>query len=144
MFEGGLRVPCIIRWPGTIPPGAVTNEFLTSMEILPTLCRAAGVNPPKEVTLDGFDMTEVLTGKTKSPRFEMFWERRGERAARVANYKWVQSSRGSGLFDLEKDISEKNDLSTQDPDILNDLKFHFAAWKQEMLEAKPRGPFRDF
>lgn len=144
MFEGGLRVPCIIRWPGKVPPGAVTNEFLTSMEILPTLCKAAGVNPPKDVTLDGFDMTEVLTGKAKSPRFEMFWERRGERAARVANYKWVESARGSGLFNLEKDIAEKNDLSTQDPDILKDLKLHFATWKQEMKEASPRGPFRDF
>ena len=144
MFEGGLRVPCIIRWPGTVPPGAVTNEFLTSMEIFPTVCKAAGVNPPKDVVLDGFDMIEVLAGKKKSPRFEMFWQRQGDKAARVGNFKWVESARGSGLFDLSKDIAEKNDLSAKNPDILNDLKQHFVAWKKNMKKAPPRGPFKDF
>ena len=144
MFEGGLRVPCIIRWPGTVPPDTVCNEFLTSMEIFPTLCRAAGAKPPKNVVLDGFDMTEVLAGKNKSSRKEMFWQRRADKAARVGNYKWVQSAKGSGLFDLSKDIAEKKDLSTKNPDILNDLKLHFATWKQEMQAADPRGPFRDF
>ena len=74
----------------------------------------------------------------------MFWQRRADKAARVGNYKWVQSAKGSGLFDLSKDLSEENDLSAQNPDILKDLKLHFATWKQEMQEASPRGPFRDF
>ncbi|MBL7153001.1 MAG: sulfatase-like hydrolase/transferase [Phycisphaerae bacterium] len=144
MFEGGLRVPCIIRWPGTIPPATVTNEFLTSMEIFPTLCQAAGANPPKNVVLDGFDMTNVLSGKKKSPRKEMFWQRRADKAARVGNYKWVESSRGSGLFDLSKDLSEENDLSAKHPEILRRLKQSFTTWKKQMQAASPRGPFKDF
>ena len=144
MFEGGLRVPCIVRWPGTIPPGAVGNEFLTSMEIFPTLCKAVGATPPKDLILDGYDMADVLRGKKKSPRKEMYWQRRGERAARVGSYKWIESKNASGLFDLEADISEETDLSANHPQIISRIKQHFTNWQRQMAQAEPRGPFRDF
>jgi arylsulfatase A-like enzyme len=144
MFEGGLRVPCIVRWPGVVPAGSVCDEFLSSMEILPMLCNAAGIQAPRGVKLDGFDMASILAGKQKSPRKEMFWQRRGDRAARVGNYKWVESSRGSGLFDLSSDIGEQHDLSKEKPDALRMVKSRFAAWEKRMAEAEPRGPFRNF
>jgi len=144
LFEGGIRVPCIARWPGVISEGTVCNEFLTALDIFPTFCRAAGVRPPRGVVLDGFNMTPVLAGKRKSPRREMFWQRRGDKAARVGNWKWVKSSRGSGLFDLSKDISEQNDLSKERPDVLRMVKSRFVAWEKLVADAEPRGPFRDF
>jgi arylsulfatase A-like enzyme len=144
MFEGGIRVPCIVRWPGVIPAGTVCSEFLSSMEILPTLCRAAGVRPPRRVVLDGSDMTAVLAGKQKSSRKEMFWQRKSDKAARVGDFKWVESSRGSGLFDLSVDIGEQHDLSKEKPDVLRRVKSRFEAWKRLMAEAEPRRPFRDF
>lgn len=144
LFEGGIRVPCIVRWPGMIPAGTVCEEFLTAMEIFPMLCRAAGVPPPQGVILDGFDMTPVLAGKQKSPRKEMFWQRRRDKAARVGNWKWVESVRGSGLFDLAKDIGEQHDLSQERPDVLRKVKSRFAAWERLMAGAEPRRPFRDF
>jgi len=144
MFEGGLRVPCILRWPGVVPPGRTCREFLTSLEILPTVCRAAGVQPPAGVILDGFDMTAVLTGQRRSPRKEMFWQRRADRGARVGNWKWVESSRGGGLFDLAADLGERHDRSKDRPDVLERVKARFAAWKKRMDEAEPRRPFRDF
>lgn len=144
MFEGGIRVPCIARWPGVIPEGSICNEFLTTLDIFPLLCRASGVSPPRSVVLDGFDMTPVLAGKEKSLRKEMFWQRRGDKAARVGNWKWVKSSRGSGLFDLSKDIGEQKDLSKEKPDVLRMVKSRFAAWEKLMADAEPRGPFRDF
>jgi len=144
MFEGGLRVPCVMRWPGAIPGGSVCDEFLTSLEVFPTLCKAAGVEPPKDVILDGFDMAAVLAGKAKSPRKEMFWERRSDQAARVGNWKWVKSERGLGLFDLSEDVGERKDLSAKRPDVLKEVEGRFAAWKKAMDEAEPRGPFRDF
>jgi len=144
MFEGGIRVPCIIRWPGVVPAGSMCDEFLNSMDILPMLCSAAGIRTPKGVKLDGFDMTQVLAGKETSPRKEMFWQRRGDKAARVGNYKWVESSRGSGLFDLSSDISEQHDLSEQKPEVLSMVKSRFEAWKKSMAEAEPRGPFKNF
>ncbi len=144
MFEGGLRVPCVVRWPGVVPPGLVCDEFLSSMEIFPTLCSAAGVRPPRGVVLDGFDMTTVLAGRKKSVREEMCWQRRGDKAARVGSYKWVESARGSGLFDLASDISERRDVSKEKPEVLRAVKSRFAAWEKQMAEAEPRGPFRDF
>jgi hypothetical protein len=74
----------------------------------------------------------------------MFWQRRADKAARVGHWKWVESSRGSGLFDLSNDIAEQHDLSQTNPDKLNHLKSRFAAWTQRMNQADPRGPFRDY
>ena len=144
MFEGGIRVPCIVRWPGKIPAGTASNEFLTSLEIFPMLCAATGAAPAKGVKLDGFDMLPVLQGKKKSPREEMFWQRRLDKGTRVGHWKWVESSRGNGLFDLRTDLSEKHDLSEAKPEILKMMKARFANWKKEMEAAEPRGPFRDY
>jgi len=144
MFEGGIRVPCVVRWPGVIPAGTTCQEFLSAMEIFPMLCRAAGVQPPKGVVLDGFDMTAVLAGKQKSPRREMFWQRRGDKAALVGDWKWVESSRGSGLFRLSNDVGEQHDLSKEKPDVLQMVMARFSRWEELMAEAEPRGPFRDF
>lgn len=144
MFEGGIRVPCIVRFPGRIPAGTVCHELLSSLEIFPTVAAAVGAELPDGVILDGFDMMPVLAGKAKSKRRETFWQRRGDRAARVGSFKWVDSQRGSGLFDLSRDIGERNDLSQERPEMLAKLKARFAAWEQRMQAAEPRGPFRDY
>ncbi len=144
MFEGGNRVPCLVRWPGVIPVGTVCREFLSAMEILPTLAAVTGAKLPKGVILDGFDMLPVIKGESPSKRKEMFWERRTDKAARVGNYKWVDSERGGGLFDLSKDIGEQHDLSKEKPKVLAQVKARFAAWKKAMQEAEPRGPFRNY
>ena len=144
MFEGGIRVPCIVKWPGKIPAGAMSDEFLTSLEILPTLCAATAAAPPKGVALDGFDMLPVLQGRRASPRTEMFWQRKLDKGARVGHWKWVESSRGNGLFDLRHDIGERRDLSKERPEILKRVQARFANWKKQMQAAEPRGPFRDF
>ncbi|MBW8885819.1 MAG: sulfatase-like hydrolase/transferase, partial [Planctomycetia bacterium] len=66
LWEGGLRVPFIARWPGKIPPGRVSDEFLTTLELLPTLATAAGAAPPRGVQLDGYDMLPTLAGSAAS------------------------------------------------------------------------------
>jgi arylsulfatase A-like enzyme len=144
MWEGGLRVPFIARWPGVLPAGRVADDFLTSLEIFPTLVAAAGASPPPGIVLDGFDMLPVLKGGKPSPRSEMFWERRSDRAARVGSFKWVQQGNASGLFDLARDPGEKTDLSQSQPEVLARLKSRFDAWKQAMDQSEPRGPFRDY
>jgi arylsulfatase A-like enzyme len=143
-WEGGIRVPFIARWPGKIPAGKVTDAFLTSLELFPTFLSVAKTKSPKGVILDGFNMLPVLEGKTDSSRKEMFWERRQFKAARVGNYKWVDMEKGGGLFDLSTDISEQHDLSSEKPEILNQLKSMFRNWKKEMDAAEPRGPFRNY
>ena len=74
----------------------------------------------------------------------MFWKRRGDKAARVEKWKWVDSAKGTGLFDLEADLGEKNDLSEERPEILKMVKSRFDAWTEAMEAAEPRGPFRDY
>ena len=148
MWEGGLRVPFIARWPDKIPAGKVTNEFLTSLELAPTILAATNAKAPDGVKLDGFDMLPVLRGEMKSPRKQMFWQRRGDKAARIENWKWVDSptgkGKGGGLYDLSTDIGETKDLSKEKPDLAKMLKDKFAAWRTEMDQAEPRGPFRDY
>lgn len=144
MFEGGLRVPCIIRWPGRVPAGKTSDAFLTSLEILPTLLKSCQVKPPQDIILDGFDLLPVLQGETPSARNTMFWQRRHDIGVRVGDWKWVNSSRGSGLFNLKTDIGEQQDLSATHPEKLKELKQHFARWKKQMNAAEPRGPFRDY
>ncbi|MFK5920648.1 MAG: sulfatase-like hydrolase/transferase [Verrucomicrobiota bacterium] len=144
-WEGGIRVPCIVSWPGHLPQGVVSDEFLTSLELLPTFAKAAGAPLPEGVVLDGFDMMPVLKGEKKSPREDMFWKRKDLLAARVGKWKWVDMGEaGGGLFDLEADIEEKNDLSQARPEILKMVKGRFNQWLREMDAAEPRGPFRDY
>ncbi|WP_417376428.1 sulfatase-like hydrolase/transferase [Gimesia maris] len=144
MFEGGIRVPCLVRYPAKIKPGTVNDELLTSLELVPTFLKEAAIPLPENVVIDGYDMLPVLMGKTTSPRNEMYWQRREDKAARVGHWKWVESEKGSGLFDLSQDIGEKHDLSPTHPEKLKEMKNHFANWKKQMADAEPRGPFRDY
>jgi arylsulfatase A-like enzyme len=147
LFEGGVRVPLIARWPGRIKSGTVSDEFVSSLELVPTWLSATGAQPPKGVKLDGFDMMPILEGRGKSKRTDFYWERTfdNSRAARVDNWKWVEGSKGGGgLFDLAADIGEKRDLSAEKPGVLKMVKDRWAAWKRDMDASEPRGPFRDY
>ena len=144
MWEGGLRVPFIARWPGKLPAGIITDEFLTSLEFVPTLLAAAGAKGPEGVKMDGFDMLPILRGEAASPRKEMFWQRRSDKAARYENWKWLESAKGNGLYDLSSDPGETKDLSAEKPEVARMMRSRFEAWRAEMDAAEPRGPFRDY
>lgn len=144
LWEGGLRVPFVARWPGKIPAGRVSDEFLTTLELMPTLAAVAGAAPAKDIPLDGFDMLPTLAGQSPSPRKEMFWEFRGQKAARVGNTKWIEAENYRGLFDLASDLGEKNDLSEKQPAVAAEIAVKWAAWRKKMDQAEPRGPFRDY
>ena len=143
VFEGGIRVCSAVRYPKKIPAGSVCDEFLTSLEVVPTLLSLAKVKAPPNIILDGFDMLPVLQGKP-SPRKEMFWQRRDLSAVRLGNWKYVRNSKGEMLFDLKSDIGEKTDLAKSQPAQLEIMRKAFADWKTKMEAAEPRGPFRDY
>lgn len=144
MWEGGLRVPFIARWPGKLPAGKVTDEFLTALELVPTLLAATGAQVPEGMRLDGFNMLPVLQGQSPSPRKEMYWQRRGDKAVRFENWKWLKSAKGSGLFDLSTDVGETRDMSEEKPEMLKLMEDKFAVWRKTMDDTEPRGPFRDY
>ena len=74
----------------------------------------------------------------------MFWQRRSDKAARIGNWKWIESAKGGGLFDLAADPGETKDLSHEKPDVLANMKARWNAWRREMDASDPRGPFRDY
>ena len=144
LFEGGVRVPAILRWPGRLPERAVSDAWLSTLDIFPTIVRATGAETPANVVLDGFDMLPVLRGERPSEREALFWAFRDQAAARVGRWKWVDARHGRGLFDLESDPTESRDLTAERPDILLQVRARYDAWLSEMEAADPRGPFRDY
>jgi arylsulfatase A-like enzyme len=144
MWEGGLRVPFIAHWPAQLPAGRVTDEFITSLEVLPTLASITGKSLPSSIALDGFNMLPVLKGQQGSPRKSIFWQRRSDKAARIGSWKWIESAKGGGLFNLAEDLGEKTDLSSVAPDKLAELQAGWQKWRSEMDATEPRGPFRDY
>lgn len=146
MWEGGIRVPFIMRWPdGQIPAGVVSDAFLSSLDLMPSVLSATNTPAPDGVIFDGKDWWNCLRNGTPSPRNQMFWQRRDEKAARVDDWKWVDVGNGNGgLFDLSNDVGENRDLSEQRPLKLAQLQEAFGDWQRRMAAAEPRGPFRDF
>ncbi len=146
-WEGGNRVLSLVRWTaGGVPAGQVNDAFLSSLEIFPSLAAATGSALPEGVKIDGYDWWATLRGEQESPRTEMYWKRRDLLGARVGHWKWVDmAGQSGGLFDLSTDIGEKNDLSAEKPEVLQRVKAKFAAWYQEtMIDAEPRGPFKNY
>lgn len=145
-WEGGIRVPCIIRWPqGNVPANKISDQFLSSLELVPSLAAAAGAKVPEDIVIDGFDWWPTLRGEQPSPREEMFWKRRNLVGGRVGKWKWVDmAGRSGGLYDLDADPGERTDLAESHPEVLQRIRSRYANWLGEMEAAEPRGPFRDF
>ncbi len=144
VFEGGVRVCCLVRYPARIPAGTVNHEFLTSLEWFPTFLNLAGVAPPETVVVDGFDMMPILAEGKPSLRHSMYWKRRAQEAARVDHWKWIRNESGTWLFDLSNDVGERDNLVEKLPDKARQMQTHFENWLKEMAAAEPRGPFKDF
>jgi arylsulfatase A len=135
-FEGGMRVPAVVWWPETIPAGTTNAELTSTLDLLPTCCKLAGVEPNKEIYLDGYDLSKMLIAGEKSPRKEMFFYRGSQlMAARLGAYKahyFTQGGYGpdSGqakphdpplLYNVEHDPSEKWDVAANHPDVLQQI-----------------------
>ncbi len=141
-YEGGIRVPFLVQWPGKIPAGKVYSHPVVSRDILPTFLAAAGVTPPANKQFDGVDLMPFLTGKNSQPPHEaLFWRGGKGRAVRMGKWKLVQfGDNYSKLYDLSTDIGEKNDLSAQNPKMVQQLLSAWTRWSESM--AQPRWPAR--
>ncbi len=146
LWEGGVRVPCLVRWPhGNVPAGRVSDAFLTSLEVLPSLLAAAAVTAPADLVLDGYDWWPTLRGETSSPRQAMFWQRQDDVAARVGSWKLVrQGAEKPRLYNLEIDVGERTDLAAERPAQLHEMNQAVIRWQSEMAESPVRGPFRNY
>ncbi len=136
-WEGGMRVPCIVRWPGHIPAGASCDEITTTMDLLPTFARLADGAPPQDRILDGRDVWPLLSGQpgAKSPH-EAFYYYYMEQLQAVRSGRWklhlaLEAKRANltgrtvpaqaELYDLVADIGETNNVAADHPEVVQRL-----------------------
>ncbi len=115
-YEGGVRVPTVAYWPGTIPAGSSYTDTATTMDILPTFAAMAGADAPAG-RIDGHDISAILKGETESPTpYDAFYYYRGYELRAVRSGRWKLHTDGT-LYDLEADISESKDVANNNEEI---------------------------
>lgn len=132
-WDGGQRLPFIVRWPGQVPAGEVCSELVTGMDMLPTFARLAGTEPPTDRMLDGRDITPLMRGEAdaRSPHNAFYYYTHGNLAAvRSGQWKLHVGPKGWGseeprvgaLFDLANDIGETVDVAADHAAVVRDLQ----------------------
>ena len=132
LWEGGLRVPAIVRWPGVVPAGTVTDQAAITMDWTATILAAARA-PLDAAPLDGENVLPVLTGEREAYDRTLFWRTRPRAAARIGRWKYVREGEDEYLYDLAVDLGEKTDLKARQPAVFADVKARHAAWAAGML-----------
>lgn len=130
LYEGGIREPMIVKWPGRIKPGSVTNQMVAFWDVLPTFNEIANIKT--NLNLDGISFLPTLTGKGVQQQHKYFYwefyEQGGSMAVRMNKWKAVRRNLVKDingpieLYDLEKDPAEKNDIADQNPEIIDQMK----------------------
>jgi arylsulfatase A len=173
VWEGGIRVPGMLRWPGKTRPGTVSDEPICGVDWLPTLCDAAGIEPPKDRALDGTSLLPLLEGKQLERETPLYWHFLRSRssikvAIREGDWKLAatvdrpdlkpaggitEEDRESNqhaelaefsLFNLRDDIAETRDLSDEEPDRLADMKSRLLKKYHEVRDESPQWPVWEF
>jgi arylsulfatase A-like enzyme len=129
LYDGGIRVPMIARWPGKIKPGSVSDHPSAFWDFLPTACELAGVAAPKSI--DGISYLPTLLGKEQKKHDYLFWLAGKKVAVRAGKWKYVTYGKGDELYDLTKDIGEKTNIADKHPDVLKRLKEYSVAARQK-------------
>jgi arylsulfatase A-like enzyme len=140
LWEGGIRVPCLMRWPAKLPKGKVTNQVGITMDLSATFAAVAGAKPSAERPFDGINLVPILAGEQPEQPRTLCWriDRTGrqQKAVRHGSWKYIQDSNVEMLFDLATDIGERRDVSFQNPETFADLKRRLADWEAELANER--------
>lgn len=128
LYDGGIRVPFIVRWPGKIKPGTTSDHISAHWDMYPTFCELAGIQP--EGNIDGISVLPALTGKEQTDHEYLYWEfhEQGARqAVRMGNWKGVKNNLREGnalleLYNLESDVAETSNLAANNPEIVSRIE----------------------
>ncbi len=152
LYEGGTRLPFIVRWPGHVPEGKVDEQsVLSATDFFPTLCAFAGTKIPNGFEFDGKDKSRVLLGKPSAENRTLFWEygrnnqsfafpkepdRSPNLAIREGNWKFLINfdETDAELYNLETDSRETTNLIQEKPELANKLKNKLLNWRKSMPE----------
>ncbi len=140
LYEGGIRVPFIARWPGRIPAGTISNEIIAFQDMMPTFAELAGTGIPDGI--DGIPVTEALLGKPLHTKHDyLYWDyghcrERYDQAVRLGEWKGIRLGVGGDiqLYNLDQDIGEESDLSDQFPEIVRQIE----TIMEEAVDPSPR------
>ncbi len=135
-FEGGLRIPMLMKYPAAVPAGKTYEHAVSSLNLFPTIAALGGAAPPADRKLDGVDLIPYLTGKNKGlPNETLFWRNGPNSAMRKGNWKLMIPGEGAlRLYDLAKDIGEKNNLAEANADVVKRLTAELNQWKSELKD----------
>ncbi len=133
LHEGGIRVPAIVRWPGRVPAGSVTDQTVITMDWSATMLALGGVSADPRFPLDGVDLLPLCQGRTVRMDRTLFWRTREEEAVREEAWKYLRTGEGELLFDVSNDPGERADLAAYHPERLTQLREQFRRWNGEML-----------
>ncbi len=138
-YEGGVRVPCIIRWPGTVPAGSVTAEMAATLDLYATLLAAGAAQLPPDG--DGFNLAPLWAGRSSlSPRREFIYHRGTARhGIRVGSWK-LRVADGDELFQLDVDPAERYNLAEEHPEIVAELRRRLGLYEAKLAAAASAAP----
>lgn len=133
LYEGGIRVPMIARWPGRVPAGRVSDQVWAFWDVMPTLAALAGVTPP--VGIDGLSMVPALLGQSQNDQHEFLYfdygHSRGifQQAVRMGNWKGIRPGQNQPLelYNLATDVGEANNVAAEHPDLIAGIENIMAA-----------------
>ncbi|MEX2577736.1 MAG: sulfatase [Verrucomicrobiales bacterium] len=147
IYEGGIRVPAIARWPGTVPAGTVCETPAVTTDLYPTFLEVAEVDPPADQPLDGVSLTGLLGDPDAAlDRDALYWHlphyHHGTPASaiRKGDLKLIEffEDDSIALYDLAADIGETTNLADSRPELANELRDDLAAWREKVDARMPR------
>jgi arylsulfatase A-like enzyme len=140
LWEGGIRVPAFVRWPGMIKAGIITEQAANTMDWTATILAVTGGKADPGFPLDGINLMPVCTGNKKVTERTFYWrtfQERKQKAIRMGAWKYLQDEKGEYLFNLDADRGEKNDLKEKQQAVFDLLKKKYADWEKTVLQPIP-------
>jgi len=128
IYEGGHRVPMIISWPGVVS-AEETGDVAHSIDLMPTFAALAGITT-EDLSFDGIDLSPKLLRGERLPDRQLFWRAGSDRAVRSGPWKLCVAENGTELFNLNRDLGEKNDISVQEPGLVKKLVHDWEDWEK--------------
>jgi len=135
-YEGGIRIPFIMSWPGQLNAGTVVEHPVISLDLFATFAALAGATNLPNPHIDGIDLMPMLQGKTPWEERPLYWAGYTEKAIREGDWKMLINKTGTQLFNLRADPSETNDVADVNQSIVDDLMQKHDAWLKDMPPRK--------
>jgi arylsulfatase A-like enzyme len=135
LWEGGIRVPLILRWPGRLPANKTSAQVAITMDLTASILDATGTAVPADHKLDGINILPSLSGQSPIVERQLFWRLRprpGQRAVRLGRWKLLQDGPDFFLFDVANDPGERHDLTTEHLDLVRKLNAALDEWEKDV------------